>query len=124
MKTLILFLLAFPLYAAEIDSVRVGVNTMLISGTGLAKVAKAQLGKKPVAVMPVTNTQAVIYCRNLSKGACANERWVPGSYMLKLYRKSKSLPYLKYSVTVTGQEFIDRPVPPEVIPPTPVGVQQ
>ncbi len=73
MKTLILFLLAFPLYAAEIDSVRVGVNTMLISGSGLAKVAKAQLGKKPVAV--------------------------------------------------TGQEFVDRPVPPEVIPPTPVGVQ-
>lgn len=123
MKTLILFLLAFPLYAAEIDSVRVGVNTMLISGTGLAKVAKAQLGKKPVAVMPVTNTQAVIYCRNLTKGACADSRWVPGTYTLKLYRKAKSLPYLKYSVAITGQEIVERPVPPEVIPPTPVGVQ-
>ena len=121
MKALILFLLAFPVCAAEIDSVRVGVNTMLISGSGLAKVAKAQLGKKPVAVMPVTDSQAVIYCRNLTKGACADSRWVPGTYTLKLYRKGKSLPYLKYTVTVTGQEFIDRPEPPEVIPPTPVG---
>jgi hypothetical protein len=121
MKYLILFLLSLPAYAAEIDSVRVGINTMLVTGTGLDKVAKAQLGKKPVAVMPVTNTQAVIYCRNLTKGACANERWVPGTYTLKLYRKGKSLPYLKYPVTITGQETVDRPVPPEVISPTPVG---
>jgi hypothetical protein len=121
MKYLILFLLSLPAYAAEIDSVRVGVNTMLISGSGLAKVAKAQLGKKPVAVMPVTNTQAVIYCKNLSKGACANERWVPGSYMIRLFRKGKTLPFIKYPVTITGQETVDRPVPPEVISPTPVG---
>lgn len=121
MKALILFLLSLPAYAAEIDSVRVGVNTMLITGAGLQKIAKAQLGKKPVAVMPVTDTRAVIYCRNLTKGACANERWVPGSYTPKLYRKGRPLPFLKYPVTITGQEFIDRPEPPEVTPPTPVG---
>lgn len=121
MKYLILFLLSLPAYGAEIQSVRVGVNTMLITGTGLYKIAKAQLGKKPVVVMPVTDSQAVIYCKNLAKAPCANERWLPGNYLLKLYRKGRSLPYLKFQVVVTGQEFIDRPEPPEVIPPTPVG---
>ena len=124
MKTLILFLLTFPAWAnhsPDISAVRVHENTMVVSGAGLHKAQRATLGGQVVRVMPAAS-ELVIFCRRLDKAPCANGRWIPGSYSLKLFKAGKVKPLVSYPVTITGLERQDRPVPPETIMPSPVGV--
>lgn len=124
MKTLILFLLALPAYAnhaVDISVVRAHENTMVVSGSSLHKVHRATLGGQVVRVMPAAS-ELVIYCRKLDKAPCANDRWIPGTYTLRLFKAGKVKPLTTYPVTITGLEKQDRPVPPETIMPMPVGI--
>ena len=123
MKALILFLLALPAYAAhtpDISAVRVHENTMVVSGSALGRVHHATLGGRVVRVMPA-GAELVISCRKLDRAPCQAERWIPGTYTLKLYKLGKARPMTAYPVTITGLERQDRPTPPETIMPTPVG---
>ena len=121
MKALILFLLALPAYAAhkpDINAVRVHENTMVISGSALAWVHHATLGGKAVRAIHA-GSELVIACRKLDKAPCQAERWIPGTYTLKLFKAGKARPIAVYPVTITGLEKQDRPIPPEVIMPRP-----
>ena len=121
MKALILLLLSLPAYAAhkpDISAVRVHENTMVVSGASLAWVHHATLGGKVVLAIPA-GSELVIACRKLDKAPCANERWIPGTYTLRLYKQGKVRPIATYPVTITGLEKQDRPIPPEVIMPNP-----
>jgi hypothetical protein len=123
MKALILFLLTFPAWANhthDISAVRVHENTMVVSGSNLYKAHRATLGGQVVRVMPAAS-ELVIYCRRLDKAPCADGRWIPGNYALKLFKPGKVKPLVSYPVTITGLERQDRPVPPETITPSPVG---
>ena len=123
MKTLVLFLLSLPAMAAhkpDISAVRVHENTMVISGAALGWVHHATLGGKVVRAIPA-GSELVIACRKLDRAPCKDERWIPGTYTLKLFKQGKVRPIAVYPVTITGMEKQDRPVPPEVIMPTPVG---
>ena len=99
MKYLIPFLLIGSANAADIESVSVGPNTMLVQGSGLANVQRAKLAKKPVGVMTVSDGFTVLYCR------C--ERWPVGTRRLKLFTPRQKL--LSIDVTVTGQEPSGQP---------------
>lgn len=121
MKALILLLLSLPAYAAhkpDISAVRVHENTMVVSGSSLAWVHHATLGGKVVLAIPA-GSELVIACRKLDRAPCANERWIPGTYTLRLFKQGKVRPVAVYPVTITGLEYQDRPVPPEVIMPNP-----
>ena len=98
MKYLIQFLLIGAVNAAEIESVTVGTNTMLVQGSELANVQRAKLAKKPVGVVTVSDGFAVLYCR------C--ERWPVGTRRLKLFTPRQKL---SIDVTVTGQEHSGQP---------------
>jgi hypothetical protein len=99
MKYLLLFLLfSTTLQAAEIESVEVGTNTMLITGEGFGNIQRATLARKPVGILPISDAQTVIYCK------C--ERWPVGARRLRLFAP---LYKLKFDVTVTGQESDNRP---------------
>ena len=92
MKTLILLLLSLPAYAAhkpDISAVRVHENTMVVSGSSLAWVHHATLGGKVVRAIPA-GSELVIACRKLDRAPCANERWIPGTYTLKLFKAGKA----------------------------------
>lgn len=121
MKALILFLLSLPAWAnhVEISAVRVHENTMVLSGVGFGSVQRATLGNKVVQVMPA-GAELVIACRKLNSPPCANERWIPGNFTLKLFKANKVTPVVKYPVVITGLEKQIRPTPPEVIMPRPV----
>ena len=121
MKYLILFLLSLPAYAAQVDvdSVRVGEGTLLVRGENIYKVNRATFGGKPVGVMH--GNDLVVFCRNLTKAPCSEDVFIPGVYTLKLFKNQRLL--AKYPVTVTGQETIERPPLPTVIPPTPIGIE-
>jgi hypothetical protein len=106
MKYLILLLLSASIQAAEIESVEVGTNTMLISGEGLGNVKRATLARKPVGILPISDAQTVIYCK------C--ERWPVGARRLRLFAP---LYKLRVDVTVTGQESDNQlPVLPDEQP--------
>ena len=108
MKYLILLLLSLPAYAAQVDvdSVRVGEGTLLVKGSALYKVDAARFGGKAMGVM--YGNDLVVFCRNLNKAPCSEGRFVPGTYTLKLMKKSRAL--AKIPVTVTGDEVIQNPV--------------
>lgn len=123
MKALILLLLALPAMAAhkpDISAVRVHENTMVVSGSALGWVHHATLGGKVVRAIPA-GSEMVIACRKLDTAPCKAERWIPGTYTLKLFKQGKVKPVAGYPVTITGLEKQDRPIQPEVIMPTPVG---
>lgn len=123
MKALILFFLALPAMAAhkpDISAVRVHENTMVVSGSSLAWVHHATLGGKVVRAIPA-GSELVIACRKLDRAPCKAERWIPGTYTLKLFKRGKARPVAVYPVTITGLEQQDRPTPPETIMPQPAG---
>jgi hypothetical protein len=104
MITLLLFSLSIQ--AAEIDSVEVGPNTMLITGNGLGNVQRATLARKPIGLLPGRDDYLIVYCK------C--ERWPTGVKRLKLVAP---LYKLKIDVTVTGQEVDRQPeLPPSEKP--------
>lgn len=121
MKYILLFLLSFPIFAnhnIEISSIRVQENTMLVRGKGLLEIQKATLGNKPVGIMQ--GVDIVLFCKNLNKNPCENQRWIPGTYTLKLFKYGKKVAAIKYPVTITGNEVGEKlPILP-VIPPRPV----
>lgn len=123
MKYLILFLLSLPAMAAhkpDISVVLVHENTMVVSGSALAWVHHATLGGKVVRAIPA-GSELVIACRRFDKPPCKAERWIPGTYTLKLYKQGKVRPIAVYPVTITGQEKQDRPDTLPVIMPNPAG---
>jgi hypothetical protein len=93
-----LILFSASLQAAEIESVEVGTNTMLITGNGLGNIKRATLARKPVGILPISDAQTVIYCQ------C--ERWPVGVRRLRLFAP---LYKLRMDVTVTGQELDNQP---------------
>ena len=121
MKAFILLLLSFPAWAnhVEVSAVRVHENTMVVSGSGLGFVQRATLGGQAVRAIPA-GSELVIACRRLDKAPCANSRWIPGNFTLKLFKANKVTPVVKYPVVITGLEKQNRPTPPEVIMPRPV----
>ena len=123
MRALILFLLSLPAYAAhkpDISAVRVHENTMVVSGSALGWVHHATLGGKVVLAIPA-GSELVIACRKLDRAPCKAERWIPGTYTMKLFKQGKVKPIAAYPVTITGLEKQDRPTPPETIMPQPAG---
>ena len=98
MKYFIPLLLIGAVQAAEIESVSIGTNTMLVQGKGLANVQRAKLAKKPVGVVTVSDGFAVMYCK------C--DRWPVGTRRLKLFTPRQKL---SIDVTVTGQELSGQP---------------
>lgn len=120
MKAFILLLLSFPAWAnhVEVSAVRVHENTMVVSGSGLGFVQRATLGGQAVRAIPA-GSELVIACRKLDRAPCKAERWIPGNYALKLFRKGKLKPVAQSAVAITGLENQNRPVPPEVIMPRP-----
>ena len=123
MRALILSILSLPAYAAhtpDISAVRVHENSMVVSGSALGWVHHATLGGKVVLSMPV-GAELVIACRKLDRAPCKAERWMPGTYTLKLFKQGKAKPVATYPVTITGLEKQDRPEPPETIMPQPAG---
>ena len=119
MKAFILLLLSFPAWAnhVEVSAVRVHENTMVVRGANLWKVQRATLGGKAVKTT-MGGVDLVVSCRKLDKVPCANGRWKPGVYTLRLFKAGKAL--VAYPVTITGLEKQDRPTPPETIMPSPV----
>lgn len=108
----------FANHQIEISQAFIRENTMLIRGEGLTEIQKATLGNKPVGI--VQGVDIVLYCKNFNKIPCKNERWVPGTYTLKLFKYGKKIAAVKYPITITGNEKIERlPILP-VIPPRPV----
>ena len=121
MKTLILFLLSLPAYAAhkpDISAVRVHENTMVVSGAALGWVHHATLGGKVVRAIPA-GSELVIACRELDRAPCKAERWIPGTYTLRLFKRGKVRPVAVYPVTITVLEYQDRPETLPVIMPNP-----
>lgn len=110
MKYLLPFLLIGSVHAAEIESVSIGTNTMLVQGSGLANIQRATLARKPVKILPVSDEQIVVYCK------C--EYWPVGAQRLRLF---KPLRKLQFDVTVTGQERNNQPLPPPDERPKPAG---
>lgn len=98
MKYLLPFILIGSVHAAEIESVSIGTNTMLVQGSGLANIQRATLARKPVKFLPVSDESVVLYCK------C--ERWPVGAQRLRLF---KPLRKLQFDVTVTGQELSGQP---------------
>lgn len=122
MKLLILFLLSFPVFAGpniEISQIRIHENTMVVSGKNLYKIQRATIGDKPIKVFPA-GVDLVLYCKNVNKFPCFNQRWIPGNYNLKLFKNTQRVA-LSYPVVIIGKEFQERPIPPETIMPSPVG---
>jgi hypothetical protein len=93
MKYLFLLLFSVALQAAEIESVTVGTNTMLITGEGLGNVKRATLAKKPIGLLPGRDDYLIVFCK------C--ERWPVGVRRLRLFAP---LYKLRVDVPVTGQE--------------------
>lgn len=98
MKYLLPLLLIGSVHAAEIESVSIGTNTMLVQGSGLSNVQRATLARKPIKILPISDKQVVVYCK------C--ERWPVGAQRLRLF---KPLGKLQFDITVTGQELNDQP---------------
>ena len=98
MKYLLPLLLIGSVQAAEIESVSVGTNTMLVQGSGLSNIQRVTLARKPVKFLPVSDEQVVVYCR------C--ERWPVGAQRLRIF---KPLRKLTFDVTITGQELSNQP---------------
>ena len=103
MKYLLPFLLIGSVQAAEIESVSIGINTMLVQGSGLSNIQRVTLARKPVKFLPVSDESVVLYCK------C--EHWPVGAQRLRLF---KPLRKLTFDVTVTGQELSSQPpLPPD-----------
>lgn len=98
MKYLLPFLLIGSVHAAEIESVSIGTNTMLVQGSGLSNIQRVTLARKPVEFLPVSDESVVLYCK------C--ERWPVGAQRLRLF---KPLRKLTFDVTITGQELSGQP---------------
>jgi hypothetical protein len=99
MKYLIpLILVSTTLQAAEIESVEIGTNTMLVIGEGLGNVKRATLAREPIGVIPVTDQYLVVYCD------C--KRWPIGMQRLRLFKPHRKL---TADVTITGQESDNQP---------------
>ena len=102
-------LLSSAVQAAEIESVTVGTNTMMITGEGLGSIKRATLARRPVGILSVSDSQTVIYCK------C--ERWPVGVRRLRLFAP---LYKLRMDVTVSGQESDNQPPIPANERPQPV----
>ena len=110
MKYFLPLLLIGSVHAAEIESVSIGTNTMLVQGSGLSNIQRAALARKPVKFLPVSDEQVVVYCK------C--ERWPVGAQRLRLFKPMRKL---QFDVTVTGQEVSRQPELPPSKRPQPAG---
>lgn len=110
MKYLLPFILIGSVHAAEIESVSIGTNTMLVQGSGLSNIQRVTLARKPVKFLPVSDESVVLYCK------C--ERWPVGAQRLRLFKPMRKL---QVDVTITGQEVSRQPELPPSDRPQPAG---
>ncbi len=109
-KYIIPLLLIGSVHAAEIESVSIGTNTLLVQGSGLSNIHRATLARKPVKFLPVSDKSVVLYCK------CA--RWPVGVQRLRLFKPMRKL---QVDVTITGQEVSRQPELPPSERPQPAG---
>ena len=96
---------------ADIDSVKVYPNSLLISGNGLNNIKRATLARKPLIVTTLTDHQLAVFCK------C--ERFPTGVQKLRVFKRFGGK--FTADVTITGQEVSPQPPIPPSERPQPAG---